>query len=176
MKYEQGKGKNRTNPKRELSNCAHKYAIIIWTRECGCAYACHLCPARIHTHTHTGTSTHCIIYAKLLHLLAASHSYRYAIIVDYAKCVCACPSARAHKSMQQHFHAVCMRNESFIPNKLPPNEQRKQKTKIKINLKKKQATLKCKCIPPKLVKKPYIFTSLRNLVYLCRINCQHKFT
>lgn len=46
--------------------------------------------------------------------------------------VCACSPARAHESMQQHFHADCMRNESFIPKtnyRLMNNKNRKTKPK-----------------------------------------------
>lgn len=47
--------------------------------------------------------------------------------------VCACSPARAHESMQQHFHAGCMRNESFTipkPNyRLMNKKNRKTKPK-----------------------------------------------
>lgn len=116
MKYEQGKGKgkNRANePERESSRKGHKYAIIIWTRECGCAYACHFyhTHTQAHTHGHTMQSCGCIINAKLLHLLAVHGTVIDMQLSSIVRCTC----VRALESMQQHSHADCMRNESFIP-------------------------------------------------------------
>lgn len=100
MKYEQGKGKNRANePERESSRKGHKYAIIIWTRECGCAYACHFYHTHKHTHRHTHSRGHtmqrcgCIINAKLLHLLAVHGTVIDMQLSSIVRCmyVCACP-------------------------------------------------------------------------------------